>query len=136
MNRGLERKLLTAGSIWNAFTAIMTIFGYSTWFKTTGAQGLQGASVENAMAGATLLDNVSKVIVTFGLFIFVGAVINFLIARSIKDDAIQPKIAVWIACWGLLQLLVMDVVGFVLFLLAFVIYSAKNKAIKLSRQAY
>lgn len=133
MSRGLERKLLMAGSIWNLITALITIFGYSTWFKKTGVQGLQNTSVDTMLVGTTMIDSVSKVILTFGLFMFVGAIVNFLIARNMQDNIIQRKTLIWIACWGLLQLLVMDVIGFVLFLIAFVIYTAKNKAIKLSQ---
>ncbi|CAM4120865.1 hypothetical protein [Lederbergia lenta] len=133
MKRGLERKLLIVGSIWNMFTALITIVGYSTWFKKTGIEGIQDNTVDSVVAGMTLVDNVTKVILTFGLFIFVGAIVNFLIARNIKDDEIQYKTLIWIACWALLQLVVMDIVGFVLFLIVFVIYTAKNKAIKLSQ---
>ncbi|PMC33756.1 hypothetical protein CJ195_26730 [Bacillus sp. UMB0899] len=133
MNRGLERKLLIAGSIWNMITALITIFGYSTWFKKTGVQGLQNTSIDTMLVGTTMIDSVSKVILTFGLFMFVGAITNFLIARNMQDNTIQRKTLIWIACWGLLQLLVMDVIGFVIFLIAFVIYTAKNKAIKLSQ---
>ncbi|MBU7594302.1 hypothetical protein [Metabacillus halosaccharovorans] len=133
MNRGLERKLLMAGSIWNMITALITIFGYSTWFKKTGVQGLQNTSVDTMFVGTTMIDSVSKVIVTFGLFMFVGAIVNFLIARNMQDNSIQRKTLIWIVCWGLFQLCVMDVIGFLLFLIAFVIYTAKNKAIKLSQ---
>jgi uncharacterized membrane protein YvlD (DUF360 family) len=133
MSRGLERKLLIAGSIWNMFTALVTIFGYSTWFKNTGVQALQNTSVDTMLVGTTMIDSVSKVILTFGLFIFVGAIVNFLIARNLKDNEIQYKTLIWIACWGILQLFALDIVGFVLFLVLFVIYFAKNKAIKLSQ---
>ncbi|WP_299089402.1 hypothetical protein [uncultured Metabacillus sp.] len=133
MSRGLERKLLIAGSIWNIITGLITIFGYSTWFKNTGAKELQGTSVDTKVVGTVLIDEVSGVILTFGLFIFVGAIVNFLIARNLKDNEIQKKALLWIAFWGLLQLFVMDIVGFVLFLVAYVIYTAKNKAIKLSQ---
>jgi hypothetical protein len=131
MSRGLERKLLIAGSIWNLVTALITLFGYSTWFKQEGIQGLQGSEPAVIAVGTTMIDSVSKVIVTFGLFIFVGAVVNFLIARNLRDDEIQKKTVLWIACWGIIQLLAMDVVGFVIYLIAFVIYMAKNKAVKL-----
>jgi hypothetical protein len=131
MSRGLERKLLIAGSIWNLVTALITIFGYSTWFKKEGIQGLQGAEPAAMAVGTTMIDSVSKVIVTFGLFIFVGAIVNFLVARNLRDDEIQKKMVLWIACWGIIQLLAMDVVGFVIYMIAFVIYMAKNKAVKL-----
>jgi hypothetical protein len=133
MSRGLERKLLIAGSIWNMFTALITIFGYSTWFKNTGVKGLQGASIDTKLVGTTMIDSVSKVILTFGLFIFVGSIVTFLIARNIKDNEIQNKTLLWVAFWGVLQLFTMDIVGFVLFLVAFIIYLAKNKAIKLAQ---
>ena len=133
MSRGLERKLLIAGSIWNLILSVVTLFGYSTWFKTSGLEGLQDASPETVVVGTTLIDSVSKVILTFGLFMFVGAIVNFIIAKNVKDDTIQKKIIAWIVCWGLIQLFSMDIVGFVLYLITFVIYMAKNKAIKITQ---
>ncbi|GIN56051.1 hypothetical protein J8TS2_03700 [Lederbergia ruris] len=134
MKRGAERKLLIAGSIWNMFTALITIFGYSIWFKKTGVKGLEETTLDHVFATTTVIDHVTKLIVMFGLLIFVGAIINFIISRKMRDGEIQPKILIWIACWGVFLLFTMDIIGFVLYLIAFVLYLAKNKAIKLSER--
>ncbi|MDQ0229396.1 hypothetical protein [Metabacillus malikii] len=132
MTRKLERNLLMAGSIWNAITALLTIFAYSPWFQKVGVDKLKQTNPDTMLVGTTMIDSVTKVVVTFGLFMFVGAIVNFVIAKNMKDHAIQYKIVIWIAAWGILQLVTMDVIGFVIFLITFVIYLAKNKAIKLS----
>ncbi|MFD1848602.1 hypothetical protein [Oceanobacillus bengalensis] len=132
MNRGLERKLLFTGAGWNLFTALLTIFSYHTWFNNQGAKQLGNADGSTLLVGTHLLDNVSKVILTFGLFMFVASILNFLIAVKLKDNMIQKKVLIWIGIWAAVQLATMDVIGFVIYLLAFVIYFAKNKAIKLS----
>ncbi|MBO0995654.1 hypothetical protein [Bacillus sp. SD088] len=132
MNRGVERKLLLAGSVWNIFTALITIFGYSIWFKKTGVKGLEETTLDHVFATTTVVDHVTKLIVMFGLLIFVGAIINFIISKKIRDGEIQTKIVIWIACWGVFLLFTMDIIGFVIYLITFVLYLAKNKAIKLS----
>lgn len=133
MKRATERRLLIAGSIWNLFTALLTIFSYNTWFTEEGGRHFQGGEASLLITGTHLMDNVSKVIFVFGLFIFAGSIINFLIAIKLKDNMIQHKILTWIGIWGIIQLVSMDVLGFLIYLIAFVIYLAKNKAIKLSK---
>ena len=134
MSRGLERKLLLAGSSWNLFTSLVTIFSYYTWFRKEGFKRFEDADWDAVMAGAHVIDSVSHVILTFGLFVFVGSIVNFLVAVKLKDCAIQYGVLSWIGFWSLVQFLSMDVVGFALFLTAFVTYLARNKAVKLSRE--
>ncbi|MBP1969294.1 hypothetical protein J2Z83_001398 [Virgibacillus natechei] len=133
MNRGLERKLLIIGSIWNLFTSLLTIFSYNTWFNKEGAQQLQNADFNLMITGTQLIDNLSRVILTFGLFMFVGSIVNFLVALKMQDNIIQYKVLIWIFIWGIVQLFSMDIIGFVIFLIAFVIYLSKNKAVNLSK---
>jgi hypothetical protein len=133
MKRGLERKLLIVGSVWNLITSLLTIFSYYTWFDQEGAQRLESADLNTLIAGSQMINNILQVILMFGLFMLVGAIVNFLIAVKIKDNEIQYKILIWIGVWGIVQLVSMDLIGFVIFLIAFVIYLAKNKAIKLGK---
>ncbi|WP_339180072.1 hypothetical protein [Oceanobacillus sp. FSL W7-1293] len=132
MNRGLERKLLFTGAGWNLVTALLTLFSYRTWFNTQGAEQLQKSGSESLLMSAHLLGNVSNVILTFGMFMFTAAIVNFLVAVKLKDNKIQKKIWLWIGIWAVIQLICMDIIGFVIYSIAFVIYSAKNKAIKLT----
>lgn len=133
MSRNIERKLLRIGAIWNIFTAIITMFGYSSWFKHTGIKELKNTAVDTQVVGMQLMDDINKVILTFSLLILVGGSINFILSKKLRDNDIQNKIVLWIAIWGIFQLLVMDVIGFIIFLITFTIYLSKNKAIKLSR---
>ncbi|WP_084309297.1 hypothetical protein [Alkalihalobacterium bogoriense] len=133
VSRGLERKLLIAGSVWNLVTSLITIFSYYSWFNREGAQRLENVDMNTAIAGSQMINNILQVILMFGLFIFVGAIITFLVAVKIKDNEIQSKVVIWIAVWGLVQLASMDFIGFAIFLIAFVIYLAKNKAIRLAK---
>lgn len=132
MSRKLERNLLLVGSIWNLITSLLTMFSYNTWFHKEGTYQLDSVDINTMIVGTHLLENISKIILTFGLFMFVGSIINFLISIKIKDDIIQNKILIWIGFWGLVQLISMDIIGFVIFMVVFIIYLAKNKAIKLS----
>lgn len=133
MSRKLEKSLLIVGSIWNLVTSLLTIFSYNTWFHKEGTYQLDSADMNTMIVGTQMLGNISKVILTFGLFMFVGSIINFLIAIKMKDGLIQNKILIWIGVWGIIQLISMDIIGFVIFMVVFIIYLAKNKAIKLAR---
>lgn len=135
MNRGLERKLLITGSLWNLITALLTMFSYYTWFKREGAQRLELVDQSTALAGSQMVNNILDVILLFGIFMLVGAIVNFIIAIKMKDNQIQNKVIIWIGIWGAVQLLSMDLIGFVIFSIAFVIYLAKNKAVRLSQEA-
>lgn len=135
MNRKLERILLFVGSTWNLVTSLLTMFSYNTWFNREGAQQLENTDAGTMILGTHLIDNISKVILTFGLFMFVGSIVNFLIAIKIKDNKIQYNIMIWIAIWGIVQLISMDILGFIIYMVAFVIYLAKNKAIKISKNS-
>ena len=132
MTRKTERTLLFIGSIWNLITSLLTMFSYHTWFNREGAQQLESIDIGTLILGTHLIDNISKVILTFGLFVFVGSIVNFFIAIKLKDDRVQPKVMIWIASWGIIQLVSMDILGFIIYMIAFVIYFAKNKAVKIS----
>ncbi|PWU67869.1 DUF4064 domain-containing protein [Gracilibacillus dipsosauri] len=134
MKRGFERKLIMIGALWNLVTSLLTIFSYNSWFTSQGEKQLQNLDTNTMMAGSQMVNNVSKIIFIFGLFVLIGAIVNFLVATKIKDNEIQYKLIIWIGVWAILQILSMDVIGFVLYMLAFVLYMAKNKAIKLSAQ--
>jgi len=132
MKRGIERKLLIIGSIWNLVTALLTIFSYNSWFTKEGEKQLLNSETNTMIAGSQMINNISSIIFLFGLFVFVGALVNFLIAVILKDNEIQYKLMIWIGIWAAIQLLSMDILGFLIYMVAFVIYMAKNKAIKMS----
>ncbi|KGA98496.1 hypothetical protein AJ85_07540 [Alkalihalobacillus alcalophilus ATCC 27647 = CGMCC 1.3604] len=131
IKRGLERKILIIGSAWNLITSLLTIFSYYSWFDQEGAKRLENQDWNTMIAGSQMVNNVLQVILMFGIFMLVGAIVTFLIAVKLKDNEIQYGVIVWIAIWGLIQLVSMDILGFILFLIAFVIYLAKNRAVRL-----
>ncbi|MGN8645978.1 hypothetical protein ACTNEO_06080 [Gracilibacillus sp. HCP3S3_G5_1] len=136
MKRGLERKLLIVGAIWNLTTALLTIFSYNSWFNRQGAKQLENADMETMIAGSQMVNNISSIIFIFGLFTLVGAIINFLVAVKLRDNEIQKSVMIWVGIWTAIQLLSMDIIGFLIYMVAFVIYTAKNKAIRLSNPKF
>ncbi|WP_163580276.1 hypothetical protein [Gracilibacillus saliphilus] len=132
MKRGLERKLLITGAIWNLITALLTIFSYNSWFNRQGEQQLKNADTETMIAGSQMVNNISSIIFIFGLFTLIGALISFLVAVKLRDNEIQKKVMIWVGIWTVIQLLSMDILGFLVYMIAFIIYVAKNKAIRLS----
>lgn len=134
MNRGIERKLIMSGAVWNLFTSLMTLFGYYRWFNEQGAQALEGESAELTIVGTSLVGNISRVILAFGLFMLIIAIINFLVGVHLKDNQIQKKTMVWLGIWVIIQLICTDIIGFLIYLFAFIIYLAKNKAVRLANK--
>ncbi|WP_078579021.1 DUF4064 domain-containing protein [Salipaludibacillus agaradhaerens] len=132
MSRGLERKLLIIGAAWNMITALLTIFNYYSWFNREGAQRLEAVDLNTAIAGSQMVNNILQIILIFGIFMLVGAIITFLVAVKIRDNEIQKKVVIWIGFWAVVQLMSMDLIGVSIYLIAFVVYLAKNKAIKMS----
>ncbi|MDX8045190.1 hypothetical protein SH601_04240 [Gracilibacillus sp. S3-1-1] len=132
MKRGLERKLLITGSVWNLIIALLTMFSYNSWFNREGAKQLEQVDGNVALAGSQMLNNISSVIFIFGLFTLVGAIINFLVATKLRDNEIQKGVMIWVGIWAVIQLISMDIVGFLIYMFAFIMYTAKNKAIKLA----
>jgi hypothetical protein len=132
MSRGLERKLLITGAAWNMITALLTIFNYYSWFNKEGARRLETADLNTAIAGSQMVNNILQVILIFGIFMLVGAIITFLVAVKIRDNDIQKKVVIWIGFWAVVQLMSMDLIGVAIYLVAFVVYLAKNKAIRLA----
>lgn len=133
MKRGLERRLIMSGAVWNLFTALLTLFGYYGWFNDQVNLALEGQSVEIQVVSTSLAGNVSRVILAFGLFMFVMAIINFLVGVHLKDGEIQKNITRWLIVWIVIQLISMDIIGFLLYLFAFIFYKAKNKAVYLAQ---
>jgi len=129
MSRKLERSLLLAGGGWNLITGILTIFGYSGWFQTNGLNTLRYSEV-TPMEASILLNRITTVIYVFGLLIFIGGILTCVIAKNLKDNQVQTKVLLWIGIWGSLQLLFSDVISFYLYSAAFILYLAKNKAIR------
>ncbi|MCK0472889.1 hypothetical protein [Halalkalibacter sp. APA_J-10(15)] len=132
VSRKLERTFIIIGAAWNLVIALVTMFQYYTWFQREGALKLEETDMNTMIAGSQMVNNVLQVILIYSLFIFVGAIVNFLIAVKLQDDEIQYKVLIWIGVWAAIMLTMTDIIGFALYSIAFVMYLAKNKAIKLA----
>ncbi|MFA9458013.1 hypothetical protein ACERJO_14745 [Halalkalibacter sp. AB-rgal2] len=132
VSRKLERTFIIIGAAWNLVIALVTMFQYYTWFQREGAIKLEETDMNTMIAGSQMVNNVLQVILIYSLFIFVGAIVNFLIAVKLQDDEIQYKVLIWIGVWAAIMLTMTDIIGFALYSIAFVMYLAKNKAIKLA----
>src|SRR5690625_7350523 len=100
MTRKTERTMLFIGSIWNLITSLLTMFSYHTGFNREGAQQLESIDIGTLILGTHLIDNISKVILTFVLFVFVGSIINFIIVINLKDNMIALIVMICIARSG------------------------------------
>ncbi|MFP7331974.1 hypothetical protein SFC23_01260 [Shouchella clausii] len=132
MRRSFERRCLIVGGVWNITTALLTIFGYSPWFKQSGTKRLENETAETMLVTSQLISDVINVVLLFGLFVLVGGVISLVIATKIKDNEIQNGILIWTGLWAALLFLAMDIIGFAVFFMAFMMYVSKNKAIKIA----
>lgn len=133
MKRTTERRVLYLAAIWNILTAMFTIIGYSTWFKHEGVTRLQ-ANNQYSYLNSSMLDSVTSVIMLFGLFMLVIGVINIFVARTMQNDFINTKVMVWLSICTLIQFLSFDILGIFLYLVATILYFARNKAIKLHKK--
>jgi hypothetical protein len=132
VRRSFERRCLIVGGVWNITTALLTIFGYSAWFKQSGTKRLENETAETMLVTSQLISDVINVVLLFGLFVLVGGVISLVIATKIKDNEIQNGILIWTGLWAALLFLAMDIIGFAVFFMAFMMYVSKNKAIKIA----
>lgn len=132
MSRKLERTLLMIGSGWNMIVSLITIFGYSTWFRNAGIQRITNNG-KNIQFNSRLLDNITLIIMVFGLLILVGALFNVYVAWHIQDGEIQKKVMIWMIIWGIVNLISCDPIGFGIYLITFVMYYSRNKSIKLAK---
>lgn len=118
------------GSGWNMIVSLITIFGYSTWFRNAGIQRITNNG-KNIQFNSRLLDNITLIIMVFGLLILVGALFNVYVAWHIQDGEIQKKVMIWMIIWGIVNLISCDPIGFGIYLITFVMYYSRNKSIKL-----
>ncbi|WP_035342024.1 hypothetical protein [Halalkalibacter hemicellulosilyticus] len=132
VSRKLERSFIIIGAAWNLVIALVTMFQYYTWFQREGALKLEETDMNTMIAGSQMVNNVLQVILIYSLFLFVGAIVNFLIAVKLQDDEIQYKVLIWIGVWAAIMLTMTDIIAFALYSIAFVMYVAKNKAIRLA----
>lgn len=128
MNRKLERKLIFIGAIWEMITGFITIFFYASSLKKQGL-GMKETSFAKVEAIQSLFGSLYMFTVTFGMLFLAIGLINFFIAKNLKDHKITIKVPIWLICIGLASYFLMDILSSLMFLSAGILALAKNKSI-------
>lgn len=131
MNRKIEKNMLRVAATWNIITAALTIFGYSSWFKSEGVKAFE-TQEELSYFSTSMLDSLISIIMIFGLFILAIGIINLFVAKSMDKQLIDKRMKWWLIACVIIHLLCFDLVAVILYLITVVIYCARNKAIKMS----
>lgn len=132
MERKLERNILKLAGVWNIINGLITVLAYSSWLKVGGIAEITTMQSGQAQISGSILDSVYMVTVGYGFLQIIIGVINFIVVRSMRNNAIQVGFIVWIVSLALISLTTLDVIGTLVYTVLFVIYQARNKAIKIS----
>lgn len=133
MQRRAEKRMLFCGALWNIITATLTIVGYSSWFKNEGVKTLQ-THQELSYGTSSLLDNVTSVIMLFGLFMLAMGIVNLFMVKQIKQFHINKQLMIWLGFCTVVQFLSFDILGTIFYLVTIVLYGSRNKAIRLATE--
>ncbi|MBD8068663.1 hypothetical protein [Bacillus sp. PS06] len=128
MNRKLERRLIMIGSIWQITTGLLTIFVYASYIKSEGLKDSYTSFV-NLEAAESIFGSLYMFSVSFGMLFVILGILNFVLARTLKDDQTEVKKPIWFISLGLASYFVMDILASILFLSAGILALAKNKSI-------
>ena len=133
MARTIEKRFLLAAGVWNIITSIITIFGYSSWFKNEGIQSFQ-TNEQLSYMNTSLLDSLVSIILVFGLLIFAMGVVNIYLSRRLDKVTTFWKMNTWLFSCIVIHFFCFDVIGVLLYLATTVFYLARNKVLKSNRQ--
>ena len=133
MKRRSEKISLYLGASWNIFTSILTIFGYSKWFKNEGILAFEKANQVDYFS-TSLIESLVNIIMVFGLFMLMIGIVNFFVAHSMNKEIYNKKVFMWLLFCIVIQFLSFDIVGILLYLVTATLYMARKKAYKLSLQ--
>lgn len=131
MKRKAEKRVLLAAAIWNILNAAMTIFGYSGWFRNEGIDAFKKGN-EYSYLSTSLLDSLIQVVMIYGLIVLVIGVINLFVSRFMENSLIDRRVMIWLGVCTILSFISFDMIGILLYLVTFVLYMARNKALKIS----
>lgn len=129
MKRKLEKNLLRCGAVWDICMGLITMFGYYPWFEEQGIAAFQQADNYDYL-NSSLVGMISKVVMIVALATILIGVISWINAKNMKNNKIEKSIMVWLVACVVIHLLIYDVIGIILYLVTFVLYSSKNKAVK------
>ena len=112
--RKVEKKLLVIASSWNLVMAVITIIGYSGWFRDQGTTILNTNNQTNYFT-TSLLDSVVRVAMLYGLFIFTVGIIGIYMSRQMDHHLIDQKIIRWLIFCLIISVVSLDVIGILLY---------------------
>lgn len=128
MNRKLERRLIMVGSTWQIVSGLLTIFVYASYIKNEGLNSSYN-TLAKLEAAQSIFGSLYMFSVSFGMLFVILGIINFVLAKSLKDDQAEVKKPIWFILLGFASYLVMDLLGSLMFLSAGILALAKNKSI-------
>lgn len=127
--RKIEKRVLLAAATWNIIAALLTIVGYSGWFREKGTAIFE-ANQQTSYLSSSLLDSVVKVAMLYGLLILAVGIMSIYMRHAIEKPVVDRKVIGWLGFCTVLSFLSFDVIGIVLYLSTLVVYVARNKALK------
>lgn len=130
MNRKLERNLLRASAVWDVCIGLVTMFGYYPWFEEQGIAAFQNQNQYEYLQ-SSLIGMISKVVLIVALATILMGVISWINAKNMRDKQINKGTIRWMIACVIIHLIIYDVIGVVLYLLATTMYMSKNEAIKI-----
>jgi hypothetical protein len=128
MNRKVERRLVMVGSIWQIVSGLLTIFAYASFIKREGLHSSYNTFAK-LEAAQSIFGSLYMFAVSFGMLFVILGVINFVLAKTLKNDKTEVKKPIWFILLGFASYLVMDLIGSLMFLSAGILALAKNKSI-------
>ncbi|WP_180349952.1 hypothetical protein [Bacillus sp. D386] len=128
MNRKLERRLVMVGSIWQIVSGLLTIFVYASYIKNEGLNSDYN-TLAKLEAAQSIFGSLYMFSVSFGMLFVISGIVNFVMAKLLKDNQLEVKKPIWFILIGVTSYLVMDLLGSLMFLSAGILALAKNKSI-------
>ncbi|WP_156351149.1 hypothetical protein [Neobacillus vireti] len=128
VNRKLERRLLMVGSTWQILSGLLTIFVYASYIKNKGLNSSYN-TLAKLEAAQSIFGSLYMFSVSFGMLFVILGILNFVLAKTLKDDKAEVKKPIWFILLGVASYLVMDLLGALMFLSAGILALAKNKSI-------
>jgi TctA family transporter len=106
------------------------MFGYYPWFEEQGIAAFQNQNQYEYLQ-SSLVGMISKVVMIVALATILMGVISWINAKNMRDKQINKGTIRWMIACVIIHLIIYDVIGVVLYLLATTMYMSKNKAIKI-----
>ncbi|QCJ40781.1 hypothetical protein FAY30_02030 [Bacillus sp. S3] len=128
MNRKLERRLIMVGSTWQIVSGLVTIFVYASYIKNEGLNSSYN-TLAKLEAVQSIFGSLYMFSVSFGMLFVILGIVNFVLAKTLKDDKAEVKKPIWFILLGFSSYLMMDLLGALMFLSAGIVALAKNKSI-------